>query len=211
MDRSVEFENTIEQLADRLDALRRKSEIGLLGNEITLLEQQIQELESPYLKAGPERSASRTKRVLPDIPKGRLDPTFNKPPELSLHEIGSPDPLNRDRKLTHRPQTSTPKPDTGPTGPSKFKGNPSAKIKPATFDGTSHWSDYKAHFDACAELNGWNDKEKGQKLCVHLATPAKVERIALNVQQGWKARNKDLSFNSQWSKEKTSEVDSHLA
>ena len=168
MDRSVEFENTIEQLADRLDALRRKSEIGLLGNEITLLERQIQELESPYLKAGPERSASRTKRVLPDIPKGRLDPTFNKPPELSLHEIGSPDPLNRDRKLTHRPQTSTPKPDTDPTGPSKFKGNPSAKIKPATFDGTSHWSDYKAHFDACAELNGWNDKEKGLYLAVSL-------------------------------------------
>ena len=59
--------------------------------------------------------------------------------------------------------------------------------------------------------NKQEEKNPRQKLCVHLATPAKVERIALNVQQGWKARNKDLSFNSQWSKEKTSEVDSRLA
>ena len=28
------------------------------------------------------------------------------------------------------------------------------KIKPATYDGTSSWVDYKAHFDVCAELNG---------------------------------------------------------
>ena len=27
-------------------------------------------------------------------------------------------------------------------------------MKPATFDGSVGWMDYKAHYDACAELNG---------------------------------------------------------
>ena len=31
-----------------------------------------------------------------------------------------------------------------------------------------HWTDFKAHFDACAELNGWTDKEKGLYLAVSL-------------------------------------------
>ena len=43
-----------------------------------------------------------------------------------------------------------------------------AKIKPATFDGTGHWKDYKAHFDACSELNKWTYKEKGLYLAVSL-------------------------------------------
>ena len=42
------------------------------------------------------------------------------------------------------------------------------KIKPATYDGTVNWTDFKAHFDACAEINGWTDKEKGLYLAVSL-------------------------------------------
>ena len=30
------------------------------------------------------------------------------------------------------------------------------KVKPATFDGTGSWVDYKAHFHAVAETNGLN-------------------------------------------------------
>ena len=41
-------------------------------------------------------------------------------------------------------------------------------LKPASYDGTGHWSDYKAHFNACAEINNWTEKEKGLYLAVSL-------------------------------------------
>ena len=41
-------------------------------------------------------------------------------------------------------------------------------IKPATYDGTGCWTDYKAHFDVCAKLNDWIDLEKGMYLAVSL-------------------------------------------
>lgn len=34
-------------------------------------------------------------------------------------------------------------------------------IKPASFDGTQSWLDYKCPFDACAAFINWNYKEKG--------------------------------------------------
>ena len=44
----------------------------------------------------------------------------------------------------------------------------STKIKPATFDGSGNWLDYKAHFEVCTELNGWTQHEKGMYLAVSL-------------------------------------------
>ena len=41
-------------------------------------------------------------------------------------------------------------------------------MKPATFDGSVAWMDYKAHFEACAELNGWTIEQKGLYLSVSL-------------------------------------------
>ena len=41
-------------------------------------------------------------------------------------------------------------------------------MKPATFDGSSSWIDYKSHFDMCAELNGWTHDQKGLYLGVSL-------------------------------------------
>lgn len=32
-------------------------------------------------------------------------------------------------------------------------------IKPATFDGTGSWFDFRSHFDACAMLNNWKERE----------------------------------------------------
>ena len=41
-------------------------------------------------------------------------------------------------------------------------------MKPATFNGSSSWIDYKSHFDMCAELNGWAHDQKGLYLGVSL-------------------------------------------
>ena len=41
-------------------------------------------------------------------------------------------------------------------------------MKPATYDGSVAWMDYKAYFDACSELNCWTDQQKGLYLSVSL-------------------------------------------
>ena len=45
-------------------------------------------------------------------------------------------------------------------------------LKPATFDGTGIWLDYKAHFDVYSQLNGWTENEKGVYLAVSLRVQA---------------------------------------
>ena len=53
--------------------------------------------------------------------------------------------------------------------PSSSKASTSGvKVKPATFDGSTSWLDYKTHFDMCCELNSWNDQQKGLQLAVRL-------------------------------------------
>ena len=46
--------------------------------------------------------------------------------------------------------------------------NSGVKVKPATFDGSTSWLDYKTHFDMCSELNSWNDKQNGLHLAVSI-------------------------------------------
>ena len=72
--------------------------------------------------------------------------------------------------LTSTPSVSAPKTQDKTTSMPKSKtiDKSGVKMKPATFDGSVHWADYKAHFDACAEINGWTDKEKGLYLAVSL-------------------------------------------
>jgi hypothetical protein len=48
------------------------------------------------------------------------------------------------------------------------KSKPSVMMKPATYDGTGSWQDYKAHFDACAKINKWTESEMGLYLAVSL-------------------------------------------
>ena len=47
-------------------------------------------------------------------------------------------------------------------------GGGKPNIKPATYDGTSSWQDYKSHFDACAMLGKWSKVERGLYLAVSL-------------------------------------------
>ena len=45
-------------------------------------------------------------------------------------------------------------------------------MRAATFDGTGSWKDYRAHFDAVAELNDWSPVEKDLYLAVSLRRQA---------------------------------------
>ncbi|CAG2215708.1 unnamed protein product [Mytilus edulis] len=47
-------------------------------------------------------------------------------------------------------------------------GKTRREIKLANYDGTSEWSDFKSHFDACAVINNWDDQEKGLYLATAL-------------------------------------------
>ncbi|CAG2249603.1 unnamed protein product [Mytilus edulis] len=47
-------------------------------------------------------------------------------------------------------------------------GRTRREIKLANYDGTSEWSDFKSHFDACAVINNWDDQEKGLYLATAL-------------------------------------------
>ena len=60
--------------------------------------------------------------------------------------------------------------------------NPGVKVKPAIFDGSSSWLDYKTLFDMCAELNSWNAKQKGLSLAVNLRGEA--QRVLGNLPAG---------------------------
>ena len=125
-----------------------------------------------------ERASERPRRHLPDIPVGRRETvTIREPPVLPLYDDSSIVGAGSGQSIGDMqgigsggfrsgPVTSTPSaPVSQPVeqmgvSATKFHDKSSAKLNSATFDGTVHWTDYKAHFDACAELNGWKDKEK---------------------------------------------------
>ena len=47
-------------------------------------------------------------------------------------------------------------------------------MKPATFDGTGSWIDYKAHFEACCNINSWSTRQKGLYLAASLRGQAQT-------------------------------------
>jgi hypothetical protein len=55
-----------------------------------------------------------------------------------------------------------------PAQPAAAKGSNTARVKAATYDGTSSWLDYKSHFDACSHINQWSENEKWLYLAVAL-------------------------------------------
>ena len=56
-------------------------------------------------------------------------------------------------------------------------------LKPASFDGSSSWEDYKAQFYLIAEPNGWDLGTKAIKLAASLQGPARAVIGDLDVQQ----------------------------
>ena len=184
MGTSARFDASMRTLGKRLEVMKKKNELSLLQNEVMSLESELRELEMVDEQIHKEEDrAERPRRHLPDIHFGRKDHVkISDPPELHLYDESSIVGTTGQSDVTYdskfEPKTSTPS-DSAPkpqdkTGTTALKSydKSSVKVKPATYDGTGHWKDYKAHFDACAELNKWTDKEKGLYLAVSLRDQA---------------------------------------
>ena len=80
----------------------------------------------------------------------------------------------------------------GTVEPSKKSG---FITKPATFDGSTSWIDYRSHFDMCSELNNWTIKQKGLYLGVSLRGLAQgvLGNLPVEDQKDFEALSKALS------------------
>ncbi|KAH3862677.1 hypothetical protein DPMN_025650 [Dreissena polymorpha] len=57
-------------------------------------------------------------------------------------------------------------------------------IKPATYDESGSWHDYRAHFEACAKINEWTEEQKGLYLSVSTRTgPRRIWQYKLKNNQ----------------------------
>ena len=102
-----------------------------------------------------------TPMTAPQAGTGRLRETANYP-VTSTPKIVEPKPQSSvsvsEESITSAPKIVEPKPQT----------SGSVRVKPATFDGTGSRWDYRAHYDAVAEINNWNQTKKGLYLAVSL-------------------------------------------
>ena len=105
--------------------------------------------------------------------------------------------LNReDRNVTLRkPQTRwsmssvRPQYETHSSGTARGRQN-IPNIKPATYDGSTSWLDYKSHFEACAKLCQWDDEAKCLYLSVSLRGSA--QGVLGNISDGREMSYKEL-------------------
>ena len=85
------------------------------------------------------------------------------------------------------------------TGQKKETVEPSKKsgfiTKPATFDGSTSWIDYRTHFDMCAEINNWTIHQKGLYLGVSLRGLAEgvLGNLPVEDQKDFEALSRALS------------------
>ena len=173
-DFSSSLDDSMRKLGKRVELMRKKNELSLMQNEVRKLEMELREMEivgGHTPEAGTRESSPRSpRRRLPTTPSSRIRFREIDPPELHLYDessIGGTLGANKDKK-EGKTTDSLVQPVTSTPDVTKAKPQTGARLKPATYDGTGHWSDYKAHFDACAEINNWTEKEKGLYLAVSL-------------------------------------------
>ena len=182
MEPNTRLNTSMKAIGKRIEVMRKKTELSLLQNELHKLESEMRDMElaEELVDTGEQSSvesgAERPRRHLPDIPRGRRDHvSFREAPVLNIYDKSSivgaeSGTVNTDQQLlTSTPAAPTPKqPYKAQESSSKLGVKGGVKLKPATFDGSVNWIDYKAHFDACSEINGWSGKEKGLYLAVSL-------------------------------------------
>ena len=186
---------TLEDMNQGNEVSRLQTELSQVERQLNNLELEMAELMKTESSIGSPRHKERRpgQRLLPQIPKGRRGDTGLMPSELvsnvnngtyvqsnSQDQIGSlqnyiqqpvnPQPLSSTPKADAAliPDITPIKPNNEKTDKNELKRPLGVKIKPATFDGSGNWLDYKAHFEVCAQLNGWSNEEKGMYLAVSL-------------------------------------------
>ena len=186
------FGKRLEVMRKKNQASLLQNEIFSLERELCQLEVQQEEGAT-----NEPSSEEKPRRHLPDLPRGRrVHFDTKEPPMLNLYDEssigGAFTPLTapqagtgRMRETANYPVTSTPKivepkpqasvsvsEESKTSAPKIVEPKPqtsgSVRVKPATFDGTGSWLDYRAHYDAVAEINNWNQTEKGLYLAVSL-------------------------------------------
>lgn len=162
------MEGRLKEIDVKLEEMDRYVEMSRLECEISRLEEKLQQMRHD---TGSYRSMHADAKVTFGDMK-QLSPSHS--PRLGLKPM-RPDLTMDDQYVTRRrrkpqPETSTPrgKAEASMSTHSLVPGKTGTKVKPATYDGTGSWLDYKAHFDVCAELNQWSERDKGLYLAVSL-------------------------------------------
>ena len=177
------------------EMMQYENEMARLQQEIARIDSQYRHLglemglDTDKGMPQPKEGEYLQKELFPPISKGRKEGKFQAPeqtdgPRDRLVQVKSKkgdSDSSAKPQVRAQPMTSTPKSGTANVPEKRqvtfndhkedspgVKKTTGVKIKPATYDGTSSWVDYKAHFDVCAELNGWSEKEKGMYLAVSL-------------------------------------------
>ena len=165
--------NPMSMSMPRLEAWHHENAVSKIQTEISQLERHLKQLELDLAVLDrSDRDTPRPKheevkpRLLLDIPKGRQEGTepLPQPAEHTQDYVKSESHDNKSLGDDVQQQvgapllTSTPKAEAVMTqdplkdqkekiSGSESKKSLSVKIKPATFDGSGSWLDYKAHFD----------------------------------------------------------------
>ena len=149
--------NELERLYQQLDELKRQNELYRVHDEISQHMRELDEYEKQYEHYRSSTPAKDGRRLRFDIPPGGDEDGRRASSPIDEHElqesVNDPDRFVTTRKVKQSP-TKAPR-----------KG---VMMKPATFDGSGAWSDYKTHFEVCAKLNDWTDEQKGLYLSVFL-------------------------------------------
>ena len=172
---------SVDEHMRNLDAkLRRfqaQTEISRLQSEISLLEQKcLDQNERSYSVKKEPKSTPGSQNFGPYFPsreRGGSNMTGRNPTMLTplirepwSENTDAGDPWHTGPK---GPVSSTPRlasQDSFRQASALNAKDPGGmKMKPATYDGTGSWKDYKAHFGACARINKWNEEEK----CLYLS------------------------------------------
>ena len=145
-------ERELDDLYRKLDELRQENEKLQLERDITALERRLGVMGDDEPQGTPDHGARgglKQETSTPCPPAGRIKfeaRSYTEMDETSKHQ----------KYAVGNPKQGKSKPKLG------------SVMKPATYDGTGIWSDYRAHFEACAEINKWSDDEKGLYLAVSL-------------------------------------------
>ena len=159
----------MDRLKREIESLRHENHILKLEREIASTEHETNKDQTSLsgVSSTPKvgKDSEKKRRVLFDIPKGRPDQDKDmkeSPPLLKPYDEQDVNKKDSDRlKMQHSFDTP---------GSSNLDPSPGGKtiMKPATYDGSISWTNYKAHFEACAQLNQWTVEQKVLYLSVSL-------------------------------------------